>query len=256
MSEPSYSALAPYYEQLNSEVDYDGIAEFIDRTIKQRRRSENELTLDLGCGTGTVTRRLAALGYDMIGVDCSEDMLAEAQRRSTEVHGGKHPLCICQDIRSLELYGAVGAAVCCLDGLNYLCGRGDLDRCLGALANYLEPGGVFIFDVNTPHKFRDIYGTRDYVIEDEGVLCAWENDYNEKTGICDFYLSVFSERENGLWERSDEVQRERCYTRRVLENALARNGFAVCEVLGAGSHAPAVDEDERWVFVTERVRVG
>ncbi len=183
-------------------------------------------------------------------------MLAEAQRMSTEVHGGKHPLYICQDIRSLELYGTVGAAVCCLDGLNYLCGRGDLDRCLGALANYLEPGGVFIFDVNTPHKFRDIYGTRDYVIEDEGVLCAWENDYNEKTGICDFYLSVFSERENGLWERSDEVQRERCYTRRMLENALARNGFAVCEVLGADSHAPAVDEDERWVFVTERVRVG
>ena len=111
MSEPSYSALAPYYEQLNSEVDYDGIAEFIDRTIKQRRRSENELTLDLGCGTGTVTRRLAALGYDMIGVDCSEDMLAEAQRRSTEVHGGKHPLYICQEIRSLELYATDRAAL-------------------------------------------------------------------------------------------------------------------------------------------------
>ena len=136
-----------------------------------------------------------------------------------------------QDIRSLELYGTVGAAVCCLDGLNYLCGRGDLDRCLGALANYLEPGGVFIFDVNTPHKFRDIYGTRDYVIEDEGVLCAWENDYNEKDGNMRFLSLCILGRENGLWERSDEVQRERCYTRRVLENALARNGFAVCEVL-------------------------
>lgn len=255
MSEQSYHALAPFYERLNSEVDYDAVAHFIDSTIKERRRCENELVLDLGCGTGAVTRRLAALGYDMIGVDCSEDMLAEAQRICAEEGRGiKSPLYICQDIRSLELYGTVGAAVCCLDGLNYLTGRGDLDRCLHALANYLDGGGVFIFDVNTPHKFRHVYGSRDYVIEDEDVLCTWQNDYNEKTGICDFYLSVFSAREDGLWERSDEVQRERCYTRRMLENALGRNGFSVAAVLGAEDLGPASEENDRWIFVAVRER--
>ncbi len=260
-----YSVLAPYYEKLNSEADYNKYADFIEREIKLHGKEKTEIVLELACGTGAVTRRLAERGFDMIGVDISENMLSEAYRiehslgSETESVAGRRrrknseTLYLCQDIRSFELYGTVSAAVCCLDSLNYLTDPGDLEKCFKTLHNYLEPNGIFIFDVNTPYKFQNIFAGRDYIIESEGVLCAWQNEYNEKSKICRFYLSLFTDCGNGKWIRSDEIQSERCYSMTAIKRALKKCGFDIIGVYGDMNGSPADIKNERWFFTAKRI---
>lgn len=265
VSMPQYSALAPYYEELNSEVDYSEWTNFLTGLFEKYCAKKPELVLELACGTGAFTRQLADRGYDMIGIDISDEMLAEASRmeyendecdgnlskRRTSRHRPK-PLYLCQDIRSFELYGTVNAAICCLDGINYLTGRDDLDKCFSSLHTYLEPGGIFIFDVNTPYKFENVFGNRDYILESDNTLCAWQNSYDSDSKLCDFYLSIFTKCDNGSWTRSDEYQSERCYSRTVLTNALKRCGFELLTVLGDRGGKTADDSDERWYFIARR----
>lgn len=262
-----YSVLAPYYERLNSEVDYNKYADFIEREIKLHGKEKTEIVLELACGTGAVTRRLARRGFDMIGIDISENMLSEAYRLehsqsfdSESVHNAgqrrrkkSEILYLCQDIRSFELYGTVSAAVCCLDSLNYLTKPGDLERCFRTLHNYLEPNGVFIFDVNTPYKFQNIFAGRDFIIEAEDVLCAWQNEYNEKSKICRFYLSLFTDCGNGKWIRSDEIQSERCYSMTAIKRVLKKCGFEIAGVYGDMNGTPADEKNERWFFTARRI---
>jgi SAM-dependent methyltransferase len=214
--------------------------------------------LDLACGTGSMTIPLAARGYDMIGVDGSADMLSEAYERAM---GRERLLFLQQDMRSFELYGTVGATTCCLDSLNYLLTREDLDACLALVHNYLDPDGLFLFDVNTPHKFRSVYGDNAYVLEDElvwdagteteeraAVYCGWQNHYDPDTRICDFDLSIFEELPSGAYRRSDEHQQERCYEPDELLDALKRNRFELLGVWSDFQFSAPTDTTERWYF--------
>lgn len=263
---PQYSVLAPYYEELNSEVDYSEWTDFLIGLFGKYCEKNPELVLELACGTGAFTRQFARRGYDMIGIDISGEMLAEASRMEYEnedCDGNSacrrasrrrpKPLYICQDIRSFELYGTVNAAVCCLDSINYLTDSGDLNKCFSTLRTYLEPGGIFIFDVNTPHKFENIFGSNDYILESDNVFCAWQNSYNPSTKLCDFYLSIFTKAEDGSWTRTDEYQRERCYSRTVISSALKKCGFELIDVLGGHDGKPAENTDERWYFIARRI---
>ncbi len=162
-----YQALAGVYDCLNREIDYGRWSAFLEACFDRFLPARPRIVLDLACGTGRMTFPLADRGYDMIGIDGSEDMLAEAYRKSTErtirlldeagtdelPAGVTTPLFLCQDMRSFELYGTVDAAVCCLDSINYLCGDGDLDACLACLYLYIAPGGLLVFDVNSPVTF-------------------------------------------------------------------------------------------------------
>lgn len=254
-----YSALARYYDALNSGVDYVSWTNFIaaafsrfgPETLKDPRAAGREapIVADLACGSGGFTLPLANMGYDMIGVDLSAEMLAQA-RSKAEAEGRTDILWLRQDIRGLDLYGTVDAAVCCLDSINYLTGAGDLARCFSRVHTFLNPGGLFLFDVNTPYKFENVYGCRDYVIEAENVLCAWRNSYNAKTRLCRFDLTLFADRGDGSYDRFDEVQRERCYPRRTLQRALAEAGFRLCGVFSDFGFTPAPDggDAERWYF--------
>lgn len=259
-----YSVLAPYYEKLNSEADYNKYADFIEREIKLHGKENTELVLELACGTGAITRKLSERGFDMIGIDISENMLAEAYRlehssdAESEVKNEQRrrksskTLYLCQDIRCFELYGTVSAAICCLDSLNYLTNHGDLEKCFRTLHNYLEPNGVFIFDVNTPYKFQNILAEKDYIIDSEDVLCAWQNEYNEKNKICRFYLSLFINDGNGKWIRRDEIQKERCYSMTAIKRALIKCGFEIIGIYGDMNGTPANEKDERWFFTVRR----
>lgn len=249
MKPAAYGALAAYYDCLNSDIDYTTWADFIC-SFFIINKTPVKLVLDLACGTGSMTTELARRGYEMTGADISPDMLAEAKRRSDET--GLDILYICQDMRSIELYGTVDAVVCCLDSVNYLTDTAGLTACFSGVKRYLAPGGLFIFDVNTPYKFENIYGDRDYILETDGVLCAWRNFYNKRSGLCQFEISLFIEDSDGRYTRRDEKQTERCLSMHTIKNALKKCGLTLDSVYGGFERSQATDTDERWYFIAKR----
>ena len=162
-----YGAIAKVYDKLNADINYNTWADFVEECFSKFLPQKPELVLDLACGTGSMTIPLADRGYDMIGVDGSEDMLSEAFMRA---EGRSDILWLLQDMREFELYGTVGAVTCCLDSLNYLLEPSDLAKCFATVHNYLDPDGIFLFDMNTPYKFRNTYGDNAYALEDELVV--------------------------------------------------------------------------------------
>ena len=244
-----YDLLAPFYDSINSELDYNGWADFIESIIEREYKGKPELILDLGCGTGSMTLQLAARGYDMTGVDYSPEMLDVARSRAEKM--GKDILWLCQDMRSFELYGTVDVAVCCLDSLNHLTTPGDLDKCLSLVHNYLAPDGLFIFDINGKYKFENIYADRAYTMEEDGAVCIWQNSYNPRTKLCDFYITLFSERVDGTYDRYDEIQTERMYTLRQIKQHLSSASLDFLGAYADFNFTPASDESER-IYVVAR----
>ncbi len=207
-----YGAIAHIYDIFNGDVDYESWADFAEECFERFLPKKPELVLDLACGTGILTAILAERGYDMTGIDLSPEMLSVARESCHE-----DVLLLLQDITSFELYGTVGATLCSLDSLNHLTKKGQLEKCFSLVHNYLDPDGIFIFDMNTPTRFEKEYGKNSYQLEAEtedgrAVFCNWQNDYSEKRGICRFYLSVFTERNAGeeLYARRDEEWQEKC----------------------------------------------
>ena len=247
MKDQQYSSLARVYDSLNSDFDYGAYADFICKEIKDHEAVDTALVLDLACGTGKMTLELRDRGYDMTGVDISMDMLSEARNECAK-RGILDILFLCQSMESFELYGTVDACVCCLDSLNYLLSYEDIKKCFRLVHNYLIPDGVFIFDMNTPYKFENIYGNNAYILEDDDALLAWQNEFNKKTGICKFYLSVFTKRDDGAFERFDETQREKCYSVSRIKKALTECGFEIIGLYGDMDKRALSSTDERCYF--------
>lgn len=242
-----YSFLAKAYDALNFGCDYARLADFLTEEIRANEAIKSSLVLDLACGTGALALLLRERGFDMTGVDLSREMLSVATSECAK-RGINDILWLCQDMTDFELYGTVDACVCSLDSLNYLTSLSKVKRCLELVHNYLIPDGVFIFDLNTPYRFKEIYGSRDYVLENDGYLCAWQNDYNEKTKICTFYLSIFSENEDGTYSREDEAQREKCYSMAQIKRLLKETGFELIDIYGDMEKNPPTDTSEKWYF--------
>ena len=204
-----YGALAPVYDKLNGDVNYTAWADFFEKTFDHFLPRRPDLVLDLGCGTGAMTVELARRGYDMTGLDLSPEMLSEAYMRADDA--GKSGILFLEgDISDFELYGTVGAVVSCLDVINHLTEPEDVKRCFSLVHNYLDPDGLFLFDVNTPYKFRNIYADNDYVLEEDGAVCVWSNRLSADGKLCDFRLSVFERQRDGRYIRRNSVQSERC----------------------------------------------
>ncbi len=284
-----YRALASAYDRLNAEVDYEAWSAFVEAAFDRFLPARPRIVLDLACGTGRMTFPLADRGYDMIGIDGSADMLAEAEEKNAErrdclfeaicaemgldpdgedtdaamevLARTPAPLFLEQDMRAFELYGTVDATVSCLDSMNYLCGDGDLLACLSCIHLYLAPGGLLIFDVNSPYKFAHTYGNNAYILEDEdaegrAIFCGWQNEFDPQTGLCRFYLSLFTEEEDGRYTRSDEEQCERCYTEKELRAALDTAGFDLCGIFSNFQFSPITPETERWYVVARTRKTG
>lgn len=250
MSE-AYTSLAPVYDLLNGDIDYAAWGDFIEKQFELFAKKKPESILDLACGTGSMAVELAERGYDMTGIDLSEDMLAVARKKCDGRRFRHDVLLLCQNMTEFELYGTVDAVVCCLDGLNYLTKTEQLRKTFRHVHNYLNPDGLFIFDMNTPKKFEEIYGTNAYILEEDGVFCAWQNIYNSKSKLCDFYLSIFTEDEKGRWHRTDEEQRERCYSLATAKKALLECGFELCGVFGDFDMSEPDRDTERWYFAAK-----
>lgn len=255
----SYTAIARVYDKLNKEIDYVAWADFFETCFDRYLKERPALLLDLACGTGSMTIQLAKRGYDMIGIDGSTDMLSEAYGRAQ----GQKILFLQQDMREFELYGTVGAVTCCLDSLNYLPSEEDLLRCFSCVHNYLDPDGLFLFDMNTPYKFANIYGNNAYVLEDEIdygegdtglVYCGWQNFFHPETGVCEFDLSLFEEMPDGSYQRSDEQQTEYCYELQTVKDLLKKANFELLGVFADYQFAPLEETTPRWYFAARAIK--
>lgn len=244
-----YSSLAACYDRLNSDIDYIGWAKQISSVLNTNGIKPDSLVLDLACGTGNITIPLAELGYDMIAADISPEMLDIARGKPTN----KSILWLCQDMRSFELYGTVGAVICCLDSINYITGRTGLKKCFSLVHNYLDPDGIFIFDVNSPYKFKNVYGDNHYILEADGVYCGWKNHFDAKSGLCDFELSIFAE-QNGTWKRFDEIQTERMWSIKTLCDLLDDSGFSIISIASDQCGSAVKDDTERLFFTCKAIK--
>ncbi|HIW73596.1 MAG TPA: class I SAM-dependent methyltransferase [Firmicutes bacterium] len=248
-----YGLFSSFYDRLMSDVDYDGRAAYL-LSLFARFRPEKPpaALLDLACGSGGVTLPLAAGGVEMIGVDGSEEMLAKARQKADRQ--GLRPLFLCQDMRELDLYGTVDGAVCTLDSLNHLCRTADLREVFRRLRLFIEPGGLFLFDVNTPYKHRKVLADNAFVYEEDDFLCVWRNRLLERTCEVDMQLDFFvaQDKRGGCCLRLTDTVRERAYSERTLRRLLAEEGFETLAVYADGTQEPPREDTERTVYAARR----
>jgi SAM-dependent methyltransferase len=210
---------------------------------------QDGLVLELGCGTGTMTELLAQAGYDMIGVDNSEEMLAEAMEKKVE--SGHDILYLLQDMQEFELYGTVRAVVSVCDSLNYITEEEDLEEVFRLVNNYLDPGGLFLFDMNTVYKYQEILGDSTIAENREDGSFIWENSFDPETGINVYELALFLPREDGLYEKSEEVHYQRAYSVEKICELLKKAGLNVVDLYDAYTWKPVSETTERVFIVAQ-----
>ena len=245
----SYEALAGHYDELTEDVAYTRRADFVEK-LMGRSRVPVKTVLDLACGTGTMTAIFTRRGYELVSVDASADMLAVAREKTAGIPG-EPPVFLQQDMPRLDLYGTVEAAICCLDSLNYLTRPSDLRRTLGRLRLFIQPGGVLIFDVNTPYKLQNLDG-QVFLDEREDVYCVWRTEYNRRSRVCTYYMDLFSQEKGELWRRDFEYHRQRAYTVEELEGYLREAGFTRIRTFGDCRMRPPRENEERIYFCANR----
>ena len=216
----AYHALAASYDRLTNDVDYEATVAFYDE-ILEREGLHPRTAVDLACGTGSVTAILAKKGLRVIGVDMSEEMLTQAQQKSCELEN--QPLFLCCPLQELHLPRGVDLAVCALDSLDYITNPTDCAEAIRRVYKLLNPGGIFIFDVNTPEKLRAMDG-QVFLDEDDDVYCIWRGEFDEETNICSYGMDLF-QRDGNVWHRSFEEHREYAYSQEQLTGYLKDAGF-------------------------------
>lgn len=241
-----YTDFAYIYDMLTEDVEYQKRADYLELLFKKYLKDKPVLIADIGCGTGTMCSILSDRGYDMIGIDSSASMLNVAREKSE----GKDILYLLQSMTEFELYGTVDVCLSLLDSVNYLTDDDDFDRLIKLVNNYLNPGGLFIFDINTPYKFENILADNIYTYESEKVFYTWENSFDGK--ICEFYLNFFVENENGTYNRITEQHFERCYQIEELVDIIKNNGMTVVSVFGDLSEKMYKNSDERVYFIVKK----
>lgn len=242
----AYKALAVSYDRLTRDVDYRAVVAFYNEILEQEGLHPRT-AVDLACGTGSVTLLLAKQGLEVIGVDLSEDMLTQAAQKSWEMENA--PRFVCQNLRDLCLCRGVDLAVCALDSLDYITEPRDCAQAIRRIYKALNPGGIFIFDVNTPQKLRAMDG-QVFLDEDDGVYCVWRGEYDEQSNICSYGMDLFQS-QGEYWERSFEEHREYAYGEAQLVEFLREAGFTGIRVYGDRRMEPPNEEEQR-IFIKAR----
>lgn len=236
----AYGALAVSYDRLTNDVDYSAVVDFYF-TLLKRENLRPRTAVDLACGTGSVTLLLAQRGLSTIGVDMAEEMLCVASQKAQEVSNA--PLFVCQRLEKLTLPRGVDLAVCALDSMDYILNPADCKTAISRIYRALNPGGCFIFDVNTPGKLRAMDG-QIFVDEDDDVFCLWRGEFDEETNICTYGMDLF-QRQGNTWTRSGEVHQEYAYSEKQLVGYLQDAGFSHIEVFGDRTLTAPQDGEQR-----------
>lgn len=244
---PGYGEFAEVYDLLTENVPYDEIAAYYDALIK-KHGTDGNLLLDMGCGTGNLTIRLAELGYDVIASDASPMMLTIASSKSCS---GSIQY-ICQSMTETDLYGAVDIAVSTLDSINHLDSEDDIRQCFVKTAENMNVGGLFLFDVNTIYKHREILADNTFIYDVDGVYCAWSNSYDPSDNSVTIELDLFYENDDGSYDRGYESFSEIAVALDEIKQMLESAGFDVLAVYDYLNENTATEASEKAVFVARK----
>ena len=242
----AYEALAVSYDRLTNDVDYEATVAFYNEILK-REGLRPRTAVDLACGTGSVTAILARQGLEVTGVDLSEEMLTVAMEKVMDMD--QPPRFVCQPLQELRLPRGVDLAVCALDSLDYITEPDDCAEAIRRVYRVLNPGGIFIFDVNTPEKLRAMDG-QVFLDEDDDVYCVWRGEFDRETNVCSYGMDLF-QRRGRVWERSFEEHREYAYSREQLTDYLKAAGFTHIRVY-ADRKFEAPGEGEQRIYFKAR----
>ena len=246
-----YSQFSQFYDALMGDVDYKGRTEYI-LSLFEKYDKKPTLLLDLACGTGGFSVEFAKQDISVIGVDMSPEMLSVAMEKSKQQE--LDILYLCQNAAELDLYGTVDGAVCCMDSLNHIVDYDDIREIFKKVSLFLEEGRLFVFDVNTPYKHKNILGDNTFVIEQDNIFCVWDNSYDVESAVTSINLDFFvSDTEENYKRYSDYIE-ERAYSDSELKAALTVAGFEVLAVLGELSYQNVEALDERVFYVARKVK--
>lgn len=245
----AYTDFAKVYDTFMDNTPYEEWADFLSEKLKTAGIRDG-IVLDLGCGTGTMTELMAARGYDMIGIDASAEMLDVAMEKRMD--SGKEILYLQQDMRSFELYGTVRAVICVCDSLNYLLEEEELEETFRLVNNYLDPGGLFLFDFNTVYKYETVIGDATIAENRDDCSFIWENYYHENEQINEYDVTVFVREDTDGCEDGEELYRRFCethyqrgYTLPVIRELIERGGLEFLEAVDADTRGEVTPESQR-----------
>jgi len=235
------------YDKFMADTPYDEWIEYI-KSIWKRFSLSPKLIAELGCGTGNVTQRLSNMGYDMIGIDCSENMLSFAREKAYS--NDSDILYLEQDMREFELYGTVDCVLSLCDSINYILEEEELFRVFKLVNNYLEPKGLFIFDLNTIYKFKYILANNSFSQSDESSAYTWENYFDEDEFINEYYTNFFiKDEKSGLYERFEEEHYEKGYDIDEIRDLIIKSGLEFLAVYDEMTFLPPRSDSQRVFFV-------
>ncbi len=240
----AYTSFAQVYDLFMDNVPYEEWGEYLEGLLKEHGISEG-LLLDLGCGTGKLTRIMERKGYDMIGVDNSYEMLDIARENSDE-----NILYLLQDMREFELYGTVAAIYSACDSVNYILEEEELREVFALANNYLDPGGLFIFDANTDYKYEELLAENTFAENREEGSFIWENYYNPEEGINEYDLTLYI-KEASTYTRFEETHYQKSYTRETLVRLLEEAGLKVLQVYDGYTREALRPDSERMLIVAK-----
>lgn len=241
-----YNDFAKVYDTFMGDTPYENWVQFIQEQIKTAG-IEPKLVCDLGCGTGKMCELFANKGIDMIGIDHSEEMLMVARENAREKE--LDILYLCQDMTDFELYGTVDVIYSSCDSLNYLLEEEEVFETFKLVNNYLEKGGLFIFDINTPYKYKNVLGERVFAEQTENAAYIWENFYDPEDGINEFGVNFFIQDEDGRYTRTEEIHYEKAYTIETIKGLLEKAGLELVGIYDDYSDKPWQEETLRATFV-------
>lgn len=254
-----YGDFAGVYDELMDNIPYDVWSDRLDSLIRKYGvskperdaegllDSERNLVVDLGCGTGTLAEMMYEKGYDMIGVDMSENMLNIAMEKKEK--SGDEILYLQQDMRELELYSTVGTVYSVCDSLNYILEESELATVFSLVNNYLYPKGIFIFDFNTEYKYREILGNTTIAENREDCSFIWENFYDPEEEINEYELTIFVQEEGDRFRRFTETHFQRGYRPEQMRRLVEQAGMTVLEMTDADTMGPVTSESQRVYLV-------
>ena len=247
-----YNDFAMIYDTFMEDTPYKQWVSFMEDIIKEQGITP-KLICDLGCGTGKMCEMFADKGLDVIGIDASEEMLMIARENEMEAQRGI--LYLMQDMSEFELYGTVDVIYSSCDSINYLMEEEKVLSMFKWVNNYLEKGGLFIFDVNTPHKYKTLLGEKVFAEQTEDAAYIWENFYDEKKQINEFYVSFFVADEDGKYDRFEEVHYQKAYEVEHIKTLLARAGMELVAVYDDYTTKPCDEKTLRATFVAREKQV-